>query len=57
LIPPDVVRKYKLTEFMFAELLIEKIDGKDVYPGEEKISKKWWPDDKMNLDFTIDYIG
>lgn len=57
LIPPDTVRKYKLTEFMFAELLIEKIDGKDVYPGEEKISKKWWPDDKMNLDFTIDYIG
>jgi hypothetical protein len=57
LIPPDVVKKYKLTAFMFAELLIEKIDGKDVYPGKEVKSKKWWPDKKMKLDFTIDYIG
>ncbi len=57
LIPPAVVTKHELTAFMFADLLIEKIDGKDVYPGEEKISKKWWPDDKMKLDFTIDYIA
>ena len=57
LIPPDVVRAHKLTAFMFADLLIEKIDGKDVYPGEEKISKKWWPDDKMKLDYTLDYLG
>jgi len=57
LIPPDVIKAHKLTAFMFADLLIEKIDGKDVYPGEEKISKKWWPDDKMKLDFTIDYIA
>jgi len=57
LIPADVVKKHQLTEFMFAELLIEKIDGKDVYPGKEVKSKKWWPDDKMKLDFTLDYIG
>jgi len=57
LIPPDEVKKHELTAFMFADLLIEKIDGKDVYPGEEKISKKWWPDDKMKLDYTLDYIG
>jgi hypothetical protein len=57
LIPPDVVKKYKLTAFMFADLLIEKIAGKDVYPGKEVKSKKWWPDKKMKLDFTIDYIG
>jgi len=57
LIPPDTVKKYQLTAFMFADLLIEKIDGKDVYPGKEKMSKKWWPDEKMKLDFTIDYIG
>lgn len=57
LVPPDVVRKYKLTGFHFAELLIEKIDGKAVYPGKEVQSKKWWPDNKLKLDFTIDYIG
>ncbi len=56
LIPPAVVMKHELTAFMFADLLIEKIDGKKVYPGEEKISKKWWPDDKMKLDYTLDYI-
>ena len=57
LIPAAVVHAHKLTAFMFADLLIEKIDGKDVYPGEEKISKKWWPDDKMKLDYVLDYIG
>lgn len=56
-IPSDVIRKYKLTEFMFADLLIEKIDGKDVYPGREKISKKWWPEEKMKLAFVLDYQG
>ena len=57
LVPAAVVHAHKLTAFMFADLQIDKIDGKAVYPGEEKISKKWWPDDKMKLDFTIDYIG
>jgi len=57
LIPADFVKKHKLTGFDFAELLIDKIDGKDVYPGKEVKSKKWWPDDKMKLAYTLDYIG
>ena len=57
LLPADVIKKHKLTEFHFVELMIDKIDGKDVYPGEEKISKKWWPDDKLKLHYTLDYIG
>jgi hypothetical protein len=57
LLPADVIKQHKLTEFHFVELLIEKIDGKDVYPGQEKTSKKWWPDDKMKMSFTLDYQG
>ena len=57
LVPADVVHAHKLTAFMFADLQIDTIDGKDVYPGEEKISKKWWPDDKMKLAYVLDYIG
>ena len=57
LLPADVIKQHKLTEFHFVELLIEKIDGKDVYPGAEKISKKWWPDNKMKMAFTLDYQG
>jgi hypothetical protein len=56
LLPSAVITKHKVTGFQFFEMLIEKIDGKDVYPGEEKMSKKWWPDDKMKLDYTLDYI-
>ena len=56
LIPSDVITKYKVTAFHFFEMLVEKIDGKDVAPGEEKQSKNWWPDDKMKLDYTLDYI-
>jgi hypothetical protein len=57
LFPADVIKNHKLTEFNFVELQIDKIDGKDVYPGQEKISKKWWPDSKMKMNFTLDYIG
>jgi hypothetical protein len=56
LLPSDLITKYKVTAFHFFEMLVEKIDGKDVYPGEEKTSKKWWPEDKMKLDYTLDYI-
>ena len=56
LLPSDVIKKYKVTAFHFFEMLVEKIDGKDVAPGEEKQSKNWWPDDKMKLDYTLDYI-
>jgi hypothetical protein len=57
LLPSDVIKKFKLTEFHFLEMNIDKIDGKDVSPGEEKKSKNWWPDDKMKLDFVLDYIA
>ncbi len=56
LLPSDVIKKYKVTEFHFFEMNIEKIDGKDVHPGKEFQSKNWWPDDKMKLDFVLDYI-
>ncbi|MGO9021164.1 MAG: hypothetical protein ACLQBD_27790 [Syntrophobacteraceae bacterium] len=56
-LPSDVIKKHKLTEFHFIELIIDKIGGKDVYPGQEKISKKWWPDDKLKLTYALDYIG
>jgi len=37
-------------------MLIDKIDGKDVYPGEEKMSEKFWPEEMMKLDFVLEYI-
>jgi len=57
LLPSDVIKKFKLTEFHFVEMVIDKIDGKDVAPGKEVKSKNWWPDDKMKLDFVLDYIA
>ena len=57
LLPGEVIKKYLLTEFHFLELLIDQIDNKDVYPGQEKISKKWWPDNKLKLAFSLDYVG
>ena len=56
-LPSPFILKYELTEFHFIELLVEKIDGKDVYAGKEKMSKNWWPDDKLKLDFVLDYIA
>jgi hypothetical protein len=57
LLPAETIKKHKLTEFHFLELMIDKIDGKDVYPGQEKISKKWWPDNKLKMAFALDYIA
>lgn len=56
LIPPEAITKYKLSAFHFLELLIEKAGGKEVYPGQEKMSVKWWPDEKMKLDYKVAYI-
>jgi hypothetical protein len=53
----DFIIKYEITEFHFLEMLIEKIGGKKVYPGEEKISKKMWPAEMMKLDYTLDYVA
>ena len=57
LLPSDLITKYKVTAFHFFEMLVEKIDGKDVAPGKEVQSKNWWPDDKMKLDYVLDYIA
>jgi hypothetical protein len=55
-LPSDVIAKYKLTECHFIELLVDKIDGKDVYPGKERMSEKFWPEEMMKLDFVLEYI-
>jgi hypothetical protein len=55
-LPSAFIVKHQLTEFHFMEVLVDKIDGKDVSPGKEKMSKNWWPDDKLKLDFTLDYM-
>lgn len=57
LLPAEAITKYELTEMHFLELVIERVGGKDVYPGEERMSTKWWPEDKMKLDFVLDYIA
>jgi hypothetical protein len=56
-LPSEVIKRHKLTEFHFLELIIDRIDGREVYPGQMKMSKKWWPDDKLKLTYTLDYIG
>jgi hypothetical protein len=72
LIPATVITKYELTEFHFFELQIDQILRKelggpkgrdqdefetvDVYPGETKC-RKWWPDGKMKLKFSIAYVA
>ena len=55
LLPSEVIAKYQLTEFHFIEVEIVKISGKAVYPGQEKISTKWWPEDKMKLEYKLAY--
>lgn len=57
LLPPEVITKYKLTEFHFLELLVEKVGTTPVYPGQEKKSAKWWPDERMKLDYKVGYIA
>lgn len=56
LLPPDVISKFKLTEFHFLELLVEKIGDKEVYPGKEQMSAKFWPEEKMKLEYKLSYI-
>ncbi len=67
-LPPNVISRYRLTEFHFLELSIEKIlrqpesnedEGKleevEVYPGEER-RRKWWPDEAMKLGYKLAYV-
>lgn len=56
LLPPEVITKHQLTEFHFIELVIEKINDADVYPGEER-KTKWWPEERMKLSYSIAYIA
>jgi hypothetical protein len=55
LLPPETITKYKLTAFHFLEILVETVAGRDVYPGKEKMSVKWWPEEKMKLDYKVAY--
>ena len=57
LLPPEAIVKYELTEFHFLELIVETVAGKEVFPGEDKVSVKMWPEDKMKLHYTLDYIA
>jgi len=57
LLPPEVIVKYQLTEFHFLELIIDKINDKEVWPGKEQTSTKMWPEDRMKLEFTLDFIA
>ncbi|MFQ6050092.1 MAG: hypothetical protein ACE5K4_00185 [Candidatus Hydrothermarchaeota archaeon] len=44
-IPGEVITEFKLTAWHYLELTIEKIGGKDVYPGETK--EQMWPMEKI----------
>ena len=57
LLPPETIVKYQLTEFHFLELIIDKINDKEVWPGKDQISTKMWPEDKMKLSFVLDFIA
>jgi hypothetical protein len=57
LLPPEAIVKYQLTEFHFLELIVEKINDQEVFPGKDKISTKMWPEEKMKLDFVLDFIA
>jgi hypothetical protein len=56
-LPPETIVKYELTECHFLELLVEKINDQEVYPGKEQMSVKWWPEEKMKLAFVLKYIA
>ena len=57
LLPAEAIVKYELTEFHFLELVVNKINDQEVYSGEDKTSVKWWPEDKMKLHYTLDFIA
>lgn len=56
LLPSPTIVKFKLSAFHFLELLVEKAGGKDIYPGKEQMSLKWWPEERMKLDYKVPYI-
>jgi len=56
LLPPETITRYKLTAFHFLELSVDKVRDEEVYSGEEKMSTKWWPEEKMELAYKVGYI-
>jgi hypothetical protein len=57
LLPSEIITKYELTEFHFLEIDIVSAGNQKVYPGDEdRQSSKWWPKEKMKLEFRIGYI-
>jgi hypothetical protein len=57
LLPGKVIVDYKLTEFHFIEVTVNKVRDEEVWPGETKTSVKMWPEDKMELPFVVDFIA
>ncbi len=60
-LPPEFIKKYKLTEFHFLEMTLNEIlkrDGRrvELYPGKNLISKKFWPTEKMKLHYYLAYV-
>lgn len=57
LVPPEAITKYELTAWKYLELIVETIDGKEIYPGEEK-AFKLWPMETMGKvhPYRLDYI-
>jgi len=57
LVPPEAIVKYELTAWKYLELIVEKIDDKEIYPGEEK-AFKLWPFETMGKVhyYKLDYI-
>lgn len=60
LVPAEAITKYELTEFHFVELelthLVQHEKVVEIYPGETK-QRKWWPDGKMKLKYTLPYAA
>jgi hypothetical protein len=60
LIPAETIMKHELTEFHFIEVeLTHLVRGDqiiDLYPGETK-QRKWWPDGKMKLSYSLPYAA
>jgi len=38
-------------------LVVNKINDQEVYAGEDKVSVKMWPEEKMKLHYTLDFIA
>lgn len=60
-LPPEFIKKYKLTEFHFLEMTLEELvrkNGKrvELYPNKKVTSKKFWPIERMKLHYYLRYV-